>query len=49
VNQWRRTQRYVPIQRVDEDALTRAVLAQPEMEKRRFPLVKVPPLRVGDF
>jgi len=25
------------------------VLAQPEMEKRSFPLVKVPPLRGGDF
>jgi hypothetical protein len=25
------------------------VLAQPEMEKRRFPLVKIPPLRGGDF
>src|SRR6266852_5014182 len=28
---------------------TRTVLAQPEMEKRRFPLVKIPPLRGGDF
>ena len=27
----------------------RYVLAQPEMEKRRFPLVKIPPLRGGDF
>ena len=26
VNQWRGTQRYVPIQRVDEDALTRAII-----------------------
>jgi hypothetical protein len=25
------------------------VLVQPELEKRRFPLVKVPPLRGGDF
>jgi hypothetical protein len=25
------------------------VLAQPEMERRRFPLVKIPPLRGGDF
>src|SRR3989442_6716368 len=28
---------------------TDVVLAQPEMEKRRFPLVKIPPLRGGDF
>ncbi len=28
---------------------TTAVLAQPEMEKRRFPLVKFPPPRGGDF
>jgi hypothetical protein len=26
VNQWRGTQRYLPIQRVDEDALTRAII-----------------------
>ena len=26
VKQWRGTQRYVPIQRVDEDALTRAII-----------------------
>src|ERR1700676_5119554 len=26
-----------------------SVLVQPELEKRRFPLVKVPPLRGGDF
>jgi hypothetical protein len=25
------------------------VLVQPEMEKMRFPLVKFPPLRGGDF
>jgi hypothetical protein len=29
--------------------VVRFVLAQPEMEKRRFPLVKIPPLRGGDF
>jgi hypothetical protein len=26
-----------------------AVLVQSEMEKKRFPLVKIPPLRGGDF
>ena len=27
LGQWRGTQRYVPIQRTDEDALTRAIIA----------------------
>jgi hypothetical protein len=30
-------------------ASIRRVLAQPEMEKRRSPLVQIPPLRDGDF
>ena len=31
------------------EVLATHVLAQPEMEKRRFPLMKIPPLRGGDF
>ncbi len=31
------------------DCAKKGVLAQPEMERRRFPLVKIPPLRGGDF